>query len=200
MLFRFFIYNIYRYILYTHTHIYTYILFYFQHCEQIRVYQTCLSDCALNVLSWNVATILFFCFFFSFRKIKQKKKGVVRYTHTHIMYIYIILYIYVYIAILQHIIVFFFLKKQGAPHFLLKFFFLIRILHLLMYIHLCIFFYIYICIYYYIYNKMHMYFVLRKKEKNNEMILSMGIVGVKSTAGREVKFIDPSKTTRSESA
>ena len=28
----------------------------------------------------------------------------------------------------------------------------------------------------------------------------MGIVGVKSTAGREVKFIDPSKTTRSESA
>ena len=32
------------------------------------------------------------------------------------------------------------------------------------------------------------------------MKLSMGIVGVKSTAGREVKFIDPSKTTRSESA
>lgn len=30
--------------------------------------------------------------------------------------------------------------------------------------------------------------------------MSMGIVGVKSTAGREVKFIDPSKTTRSESA
>ena len=29
--------------------------------------------------------------------------------------------------------------------------------------------------------------------------LSMGIVGVKSTAGREVKFIDPSKTTKSES-
>ncbi len=27
----------------------------------------------------------------------------------------------------------------------------------------------------------------------------MGIVGVKSTAGREVKFIDPSKTTKSES-
>ena len=31
-------------------------------------------------------------------------------------------------------------------------------------------------------------------------LLSMGIVGVKSTAGREVKFFDPSKTTRSESA
>lgn len=29
--------------------------------------------------------------------------------------------------------------------------------------------------------------------------MSMGIVGVKSTAGREVKFIDPSKTTKSES-
>ncbi len=29
--------------------------------------------------------------------------------------------------------------------------------------------------------------------------VSMGIVGVKSTAGREVKFIDPSKTTKSES-
>ena len=28
----------------------------------------------------------------------------------------------------------------------------------------------------------------------------MGIVGVKSTAGREVKFIDPSKTTKSESS
>ena len=27
----------------------------------------------------------------------------------------------------------------------------------------------------------------------------MGIVGVKSTAGREVKFFDPSKTTKSES-
>ena len=27
----------------------------------------------------------------------------------------------------------------------------------------------------------------------------MGIVGVKSTVGREVKFIDPSKTTKSES-
>ena len=27
----------------------------------------------------------------------------------------------------------------------------------------------------------------------------MGIVGAKSTAGREVKFIDPSKTTKSES-
>ena len=35
-------------------------------------------------------------------------------------------------------------------------------------------------------------------EKEN--ILSMGIVGVKSTIGREVKFIDPTKTTRSESA
>lgn len=30
--------------------------------------------------------------------------------------------------------------------------------------------------------------------------MSMGIVGVKSTAGRAVKCIDPSKTTRSESA
>ena len=29
--------------------------------------------------------------------------------------------------------------------------------------------------------------------------MSMGIVGVKSTVGREVKFIDPSKTTKSES-
>ena len=29
--------------------------------------------------------------------------------------------------------------------------------------------------------------------------MSMGIVGVKSTAGREVKFIDPGKTTKSES-
>ena len=29
--------------------------------------------------------------------------------------------------------------------------------------------------------------------------MSMGIVGVKSTAGREVKFFDPSKTTKSES-
>ena len=29
---------------------------------------------------------------------------------------------------------------------------------------------------------------------------SMGIVGVNSTAGREVKFIDPSKTTKSESS
>ena len=29
--------------------------------------------------------------------------------------------------------------------------------------------------------------------------MSMGIVGAKSTAGREVKFIDPSKTTKSES-
>ncbi len=28
----------------------------------------------------------------------------------------------------------------------------------------------------------------------------MGIVGVNSTAGREVKFIDPSKTTKSESS
>ena len=28
----------------------------------------------------------------------------------------------------------------------------------------------------------------------------MGIVGVESTAGREVKFIDPSKTTKSESS
>lgn len=27
----------------------------------------------------------------------------------------------------------------------------------------------------------------------------MGIVGAKSTAGREVKFVDPSKTTKSES-
>ena len=27
----------------------------------------------------------------------------------------------------------------------------------------------------------------------------MGIVGAKSTVGREVKFIDPSKTTKSES-
>ena len=30
--------------------------------------------------------------------------------------------------------------------------------------------------------------------------MSMGIVGVNSTAGREVKFIDPSKTTKSESS
>jgi len=30
--------------------------------------------------------------------------------------------------------------------------------------------------------------------------MSMGIVGVKSTAGREVKFVDPSMTTRGESA
>ena len=30
--------------------------------------------------------------------------------------------------------------------------------------------------------------------------MSMGIVGVKSTAGRAVKCVDPSKTTRSESA
>ena len=28
----------------------------------------------------------------------------------------------------------------------------------------------------------------------------MGIVGANSTAGREVKFIDPSKTTKSESS
>ena len=32
------------------------------------------------------------------------------------------------------------------------------------------------------------------------MTMSMGIVGVNSTAGREVKFIDPSKTTKSESS
>ena len=32
------------------------------------------------------------------------------------------------------------------------------------------------------------------------IIISMGIVGVKSTAGREVKFVDPSMTTRGESA
>ena len=32
------------------------------------------------------------------------------------------------------------------------------------------------------------------------LIMSMGIVGVNSTAGREVKFIDPSKTTKSESS
>lgn len=31
------------------------------------------------------------------------------------------------------------------------------------------------------------------------IIMSMGIVGVKSTAGREVKFFNPSKTTKSES-
>ena len=31
-------------------------------------------------------------------------------------------------------------------------------------------------------------------------VISMGIVGVKSTAGREVKFVDPSMTTRGESA
>jgi hypothetical protein len=30
--------------------------------------------------------------------------------------------------------------------------------------------------------------------------VSMGVVGVKSTAGRAVKCVDPSKTTRSESA
>ena len=30
--------------------------------------------------------------------------------------------------------------------------------------------------------------------------MSMEIVGAKSTAGREVKFIDPSKTTKSESS
>ena len=30
--------------------------------------------------------------------------------------------------------------------------------------------------------------------------MSMEIVGVNSTAGREVKFIDPSKTTKSESS
>ena len=29
--------------------------------------------------------------------------------------------------------------------------------------------------------------------------MSMEIVGAKSTAGREVKFIDPSKTSKSES-
>ena len=32
------------------------------------------------------------------------------------------------------------------------------------------------------------------------ILMSMGIVGVNSTAGREVKFIDPSKTTKSESS
>ena len=32
------------------------------------------------------------------------------------------------------------------------------------------------------------------------MNVSMGVVGVKSTAGRAVKCVDPSKTTRSESA
>ena len=32
------------------------------------------------------------------------------------------------------------------------------------------------------------------------VVLSMGVVGVKSTAGRAVKCVDPSKTTRSESA
>ena len=30
--------------------------------------------------------------------------------------------------------------------------------------------------------------------------MSMGVVGVKSTAGRAVKCVDPCKTTRSESA
>ena len=45
-------YNSIRHILY---YIYSFIIF--QHCEQIRVYQTCLIYCALNVLSWNVAII-----------------------------------------------------------------------------------------------------------------------------------------------
>jgi hypothetical protein len=41
-----------------------------------------------------------------------------------------------------------------------------------------------------------LYVFFKKKEIS---LVSMGIVGAKSTARREVKFIDPSKTTESES-
>ncbi len=35
------------------------VYFIFQHCEQIRVYQTCrFLECALNVLSWDVAIFI----------------------------------------------------------------------------------------------------------------------------------------------
>ena len=33
--------------------------YHFQHCEQIRVYQTCRIECALNVLSWDVAFLIY---------------------------------------------------------------------------------------------------------------------------------------------
>jgi len=41
--------------------------------------------------------------------------------------------------------------------------------------------------------------MLPENKTEHGYITSMGIVGVKSTAGREVKFVDPSKTTKSES-
>ena len=46
-------------------------------------------------------------------------------------------------------------------------------------------------------TRRHICYIVSQKQTNINM--SMGIVGVKSTAGREVKFIDPSKTTKSES-
>ena len=48
---------------------------------------------------------------------------------------------------------------------------------------------------YFLYNN----FILMNIKLEIHRNMSMGIVGVKSTAGREVKFIDPSKTTKSES-
>ena len=41
---------------------------------------------------------------------------------------------------------------------------------------------------------------LKEDKTDFVFVISMGIVGVKSTAGREVKFVDPSMTTRGESA
>ena len=41
---------------------------------------------------------------------------------------------------------------------------------------------------------------LKEGKTDCAFVISMGIVGVKSTAGREVKFVDPSMTTRGESA
>ena len=112
-----------------------------QHCEQIRVYQTCI---AMNVSSWNVA------YTFSFKSARSSSL----YQNTN---------------------------KNTNKYLLHQCLFLFRNLSLSLYL-------VFVCVWFFVFSVRWV------------AIISMGIVGVKSTAGREVKFVDPSMTTRGESA
>lgn len=131
--------------------LYFYLTFLSQHCEQIRVYQTCIGN-ECFIMECCLIFIQSVWFAFSLDNFKSKAVKVA-------------LCFYYCVSI-----------RRNAFSFLCFCFCLL---------HTCVF-----CL-----RSFGLFFFTLEVT-----IISMGIVGVKSTAGREVKFVDPSMTTRGESA